>query len=130
MLTIIGLGLAAFFVWQRDFFTAAFFVLIYVIILFFAGMKPKTITIKITSQGIHLGSTPVPYSELKKFWIVYDGDVKTLNFENKAYLNRYMTIQLVDQNPLHVQEFLRDYLPEDLEQREQMSDKIARRLRF
>lgn len=131
IIAIVGLVLVGYFLFQRDYLTATLFILLLAIVFYFGKAKPKHIKIQLDSQGLKLGDTRVPYSQIKKFWIVYDPPtVKILNFETQAYLNRFITLQLENENPVEVRHYLLEYLPEDLEKGEQLSDKISRGLRF
>ena len=131
LLSLAGAGLTLYFLWQKDFLTSILFALFFVIIYFFSKTKPRTLRITLDSQGVKINNTRLPHSQIKKFWIVYDPpEVKILNFETLAYLNRYLTLQLESQDPVKIRQFLLSYLPEDLDSGEQLSDTLSRKLRF
>lgn len=128
---VMGLGLLTYFLFQKDFLTATLFALLLLTVLYFSKTKSKTVHIMLSSQGIKLNNTKLSYQQIKSFWIVYEPpEVKTLNFETTAYLNHFLTLQLSDQNPVEIREFLLQYLPEDLDRGEQFADKLARKLKF
>ncbi|MDP3993805.1 MAG: hypothetical protein U1C57_00770 [Candidatus Doudnabacteria bacterium] len=130
-LFLAGAGLTLYFLLQKDFLTSILFALLFIIIYFFSKAKPRTLHITLDRQGIKINNNRLPYSQIKKFWIVYDPpEVKILNFETLAYLNRYLTLQLESQDPVNIRQFLLSYLPEDLDGGEQFSDKLSRKLRF
>lgn len=121
----------AYFLLQKDFLTATLFILLAAVVIYFARQPAKTLHIQLTHAGLKLNNVKVPYQQIKSFWIVYEPpEVKILNFETSAYLNRFITLQLTDQDPVAVRAFLLKYLPEDLDRGEQISDKLARGLKF
>ena len=131
LLTVVGLGLVMYFLWQKDFLTAMMFTLLFVIVFYFAKTRPKTVKITLDGRGVKLNDSSIPYQQIKNFWIVYDPPtVKILNFETNAYLNRFLTLQLEDEDPIKIREFLLQYLPEELNRQEQLSSKISRTLKF
>jgi len=128
---ITGLTLIIYFLFQRDYLTALLFFLLGLVTFYFAKLPAKSVQIQIGAKGLKLNQIQIPYQKLKKFWIVYEPPiVKTLNFETTAYFNRFLTLQLENENPLPIREILLKYIPEDLERGEQMDDKIARKLKF
>ncbi|OGF02211.1 MAG: hypothetical protein A3G07_02295 [Candidatus Doudnabacteria bacterium RIFCSPLOWO2_12_FULL_47_12] len=131
VLGVAGSLLVVYFLFQRDFLTGMMFVLLLAMAFLFAKSKPRQINIALTAQGIKLNDTLLPYKQVKVFWMIYQPpEVKTLNFETSAYLNRFLTLQLEDQDPVLVRNFLLEYLPEDLDREERLSDKISRTLKF
>ena len=130
-LSALGLAVIAYFLLQRDFLTAVMFLLLFVSAYYFAKARPRDITVVLDSRGVKISQTQVPYQRIKTFWIVYSPpETKTLNFETSAYLNRFLTLQLEGEDPVAIRDFLLEYLPEDLDREEQLSDKISRTLKF
>lgn len=77
------------------------------------------------------GEILYPYKIIKKFWLVYNPPItKTLNFETTAYLNNRISIQLGSQDPVAVKLYLSQYLPEDLDRTESLSETLARTLKI
>ena len=131
LFTLVGLGLVGYFLWQRDFLAATTFFLLFLMLLFLARAKPRQITIVLSGRGLKLNDALMPFQQLKSFWIVYQPpEVKTLNFETTAYLNRFLSVQLEDQDPSEVRAFLLDFLSEDLDREERVTDTISRTLKF
>src|SRR3989344_1316372 len=132
----IGLGLVAagfigFFLLKKAFLTATLFFLLAVVIFYYSRKTPRVLTVKITGSAVEWGQVRVPMQQIKKFWIIYEPPaVKTVNFETAAYLNRVMTLQLVGTDPVKLRQFLLQYLPEQLDQEEDISQRLARKLRF
>ncbi len=127
----IGVLLVGYFLTQKDFLTSSMFLLLFLMLMFVARAKPRQIEVTLSGRGIKLNETIVVYQQIKSFWLVYEpAEVKTLNFETTAYLNRFLTVQLADQDPVAVREFLLEFLPEDLDREERVTDKISRSLKF
>jgi len=130
-LGLAGLAVIAYFLLQRDFLTAVMFLLLVITVYFFAKAKPRTMEIALDSHGVKISKMQIPYQRIKSFWIVYQPpETKTLNFETAAYLNRFLTLQLENEDPVAIRDFLLEYLPEDLDRTEQLTDKISRTLKF
>jgi hypothetical protein len=110
--------------------TVATFLIISIIALFFALQNPQPVTCQLKSTGIVVNRTFYPYRNIRKFWIIYGPQNKTLNFETVAYLNSLISLQLGKQDPLAVKEYLKQYLQEDLDQQETLTDIIGRKLKF
>ena len=127
----VGLGLVVYFLAQKDFLTAVLFILLLLIVIFFAKSEARQLHIHLDHSGIKINNLKLPYKQVKNFWIVYEPpEVKTLNFETSAYFNRFVTLQLDTQDPMKIRSFLLQYLAEDLEKGELLADKLSRNLRF
>ena len=128
---IVSLLLIGYAIYQKSLITTIAFILLSAVSLAFALKKPTKLTHHITSTGIVVGDIIYPYKTIKSFWIVYDPpQVKTLNFETTAYLNRFITVQLEAQDPVAVKVALKKYLVEDLDREESFSEALARKLKF
>lgn len=128
---LVGIGLATYFFIQKEFLTGALFLLLLAIVAYFGRMPPRMIRIELTPHGIKINESLLPYQQIKSFWMVYQPPVvKTLNFETTAYLNPNYTLQLMDEDPVKIRKFLLEYLPEDLDRGEAISDKLTRTLKF
>lgn len=131
LLAVIGTALTGYALWQKDFLTAALFALLCLTVFYFSRKKPKILTITLTTESLSFGEVRLPWQRIKSFWIIYNPpEVKTLNFETSAYLNRLITIQLAEADPSEIRKFLLEYLPEEENHDEQLSDKISRKLKF
>ncbi len=130
-LGIVSTVLILYYAFKKDFLTAALFLLFAIVIYYFAKAKPRQVHIKIDDKGLKINENRIPYQNLKAFWIHYDPpQVKTLNFETTAYLNRSVSLLLMDQNPLAIKDYLLQFLPEELERKESFGEKVARKLKF
>lgn len=115
---------------QADYFGAISFLIIGVIVGFFARHEPKTALIEISDRGIHINHDLIPYTRIRQFWIIDNEHHKTLNFETTAYLNHLLTVELHDLDSDELREFLADILPEHEEPKPTMAQQISRWFRF
>lgn len=110
---------------------AVTFILLGILGIVFGSQKPKTVDIHINGVGIQINNVLYNYREIKKFWIIYiPGELKILYLETSSIINRIVKIQLEDQNPQPIREYLKTYIHEDLDQQESLVDVIARKLKF
>ena len=130
-LAVIGLGLVAFAVYNHSILMGLTFIVGVLVLLIVSTQRPHTVTYKLSSSSISSGTVTYPYKAIKKFWIIYNPpEVKTLNFETTAYLNNVITLPLGDEDPLAIKTFLSQYLPEDLDREESLSERLARNLKI
>ncbi len=75
--------------------------------------EPGRIPVQITTLGIRVGKTDIPYNQIKAFWIVYNPPhVKTLKLLTTDKLMAEVTVQLDGQDPGIVREQLLKQVPE------------------
>lgn len=88
---------------------------------------PKNLEVKISDLGIKVGDRQYPYSKIQTFWVLYEpGQVKTLNIKVTDRLIKDIVIQLGEQDPAEVREFLLTKIPELEGQTEKISDLFLR----
>jgi hypothetical protein len=104
------------------FLTLLTFVLLIVVALIFSHQKPQEIQYQLTSTGIVIGQLAYPYRNIKKFWMIYTPENKTVNFETVAYLNNHISMELGRQDPVAIKQFLKNYLQEDLDKEESFTE--------
>lgn len=127
---LISLAILAYAFWKKDYLMFATLLILSAVIVALAQKKPKTFTITLSGQGIHLNRDLYPYKNLKYFWITYQPpEIKTLNFETTSYFNRDLAVQLGDEDPNAIREFLLQYLPEDSEKEESFAERLQRNLK-
>ncbi len=128
---LITILLVGYFVFTREFLTATLFLVLAVLLFFFARKSPRNLDIILGPAGVKINSFQIPYQQIKAFWMVYDPpEIKTLNFETTATLNRFLTLQLGSQDPVQIRRFLLEFLAEDLERGEHLTDRLSRALKF
>ncbi len=116
---------------DRSIMTVITFALMMLVLFIFVTQPVRVITNKLTSTSIISGNVTYPYKIVRTFWINYNPpEVKTLNFETTAYLNNKVSVELGDQDPVAVKLFLSQYLPEDLDREERLSETLARTLKI
>jgi hypothetical protein len=117
-------------IFQHDWFGAISVAVIAVLFGIFAMHRPGIVTVKISTRGLHIDDTQIPFNNIKQFWIVDNDHHKTLNLDTTAYLNHQLSIELEDQDADEVQEILSELLPEKEEQDETIAQRIAHKLKF
>src|SRR5882724_5613908 len=128
---VIALVVLGYAIWTRDFIMFATLGCLFVAAYFFTKREPREITVSLSGKGVTINRVLYPYQQMKAFWIHYaPPDIKTVNFETVNYVNRDISIQLEDQNPNSIRDFLLQYLPEDLDREEPYTEKLLRRLKF
>ena len=129
--TLISLTLLGYAVYTKSIMTGITFILIIFVVLIFSSQSSSEITYHVNKTNITAGNSIYPYKVIKKFWIIYNPpEVKTLNFETTAYLKNKIVIQLGKQDPVELKLVLSQYLPEDLEMEESITESLARKLKI
>jgi hypothetical protein len=126
----IGILIVGFFIIQKDLFGAITMAIITACVVFFSKQKPEIVNISLSTKGINYGNLHFPYKQLKSFWIVNTQNHKTLNIITTTYVNNLLILELQDQNPDDVKEFLYNFLPEHEENRETFAQRLMHRLKF
>jgi len=129
--SIVFILLLAYAFFTHSIITFLTFFLIMIVVLIISTQPALEKTYKVTKTGIAVGSVHYPYKIIKKFWITYrPPEVKTLNFETTAYLNNRVIIQLGRQNPVELKLVLSQYLTEDIDKQESVTETLARTLKI
>ena len=129
--TLCALGLFGFAFYIQSITAGLTFFLIIAVLLILSTQSSREITYKVTKTGIVAGNMVYPFKIIKRFWIIYNPpEVKTLNFETTAYLNNQVTLQLGQQDPVELKLVLGNYVPEDIEMEESITESLARRLKI
>lgn len=124
---VLGLALVLYGVFTGNFLFSLIVILAAIILFMQAHQEPRQIPFQITDLGVIVGTRFYPYSEFENFYIIYNPpEVKTLFIETKNTLQPMLRIPLLDMNPIEVKHSLREYLPEDIEKEEPLTDRAAR----
>ncbi len=127
----IGIAFISYFLFTKDFLTATLFFLLLLILLYFGQKKPRIVKITLSKSGVDIDDMHISFRQIKSFWLIYEPPaIKTLNFETATYFNKVITVQLANQNPSTVRKFLLEFIPEDLEQEEHITDRLSRKIKF
>jgi|GEM_PF-496534 len=119
-----------------DFFTANLTMAVAVIVLgavyyyLHNNHPPKDIKITLSRMGIKVGNMIFPYSAIQAFWIIYNPHVKTLNLRVKEHFFSDVVIQLNQEDPVPVREFLCGQIPEWEGKNETFSEVVLRLLKL
>lgn len=104
-------------------------VVLFGIILFLQDAKPPMdVFFAITEAGIIVGELYYPFKEITSYWIVYNPpEVKTIYFTTKNVLKHRLQVNLLDNDPLPIRDFLNQFLLEDVDKEEEpLSDRLSR----
>jgi len=128
--SFIGIIIAGVLFWQKNYTGMA--VIIAVIIFFFtqAKIKPKVNKYIIDPTGLTINDKHFPFTKMKLFWSVAtkDGNIVYIRTTNK--LSAPLALQLGTINPKPIENFLKEFVPQDEKMGEITSDKISRLFRF
>lgn len=129
--TVIALIFIAYFYYVfRDIFGIITIAILAGLTMYFASQQPKEIEVHIGEKGISVGNVYFSYNTLKRFWIAEHGITPELHLETTAYLNKYVTLLLREEDREQVVEVLSNFIPETEPEPESLTQKIARRVRF
>ncbi len=99
-------------------------------VFIYALKEPRSVTFKITGQGITIDDKNYRYSDLISFWIFYDPpETKELSIRSKNWYMPMIGIPLGEQNPVALREILIKFIPEE-KQEPSLINIISRALRF
>ncbi|MBP6859399.1 MAG: hypothetical protein KBC69_02125 [Candidatus Magasanikbacteria bacterium] len=104
-------------------------VVLFGIILFLQDTQPPMdVFFAITEAGIIVGELYYPFKEITSYWIVYNPpEVKTIYFTTKNVLKHRLQVNLLDNDPLPIRDFLNQFLLEDVDKEEEpLSDRLSR----
>lgn len=111
-----------------NFLFAIIVVIVDLIILIQINRRPDRVDFKITDEGIVIGTSFTPYTNISKFWIIYNPPkVKTLYINFKSTIRPDITIPLENKNPLRVREMLMKFIEEDLEKEDESNSEQIRK---
>lgn len=128
---LVGAALLVYSVLTANFLFAVI-VLMFAVITIINEMRNQIfIECKIMENGIMLGTEHYHWKEMDNFWMVYQPpEVKNLYIELKGVRPR-LNVNLINQNPNKIREFLRKYVREDLErEQEPLTEYLGRVLKI
>lgn len=129
-LTVIAVLLAAVQIRRQDYFGAAITGIIALLAGILTQRKPDTIDIHLTTEGVHVRDIHIPFRHIKQFWVLDDGTHKTLNLETSTYMNRWVILELHEQDAAPIREFLVQILPEHPRPAPTFSQWLAHKTKF
>lgn len=92
----------------------------------------QNVTVTFFSEGIVINGVAYAYENMKNFFIVYEPPtVKKLFFVPKSLWRQRITVELEDQNPADIRQFLLERLEEDEDRKgEPISERFGRILKL
>lgn len=101
-------------------FLFALILILFSALFFIFNRNPSVIEAEIAQDGIKVGRKFYPYSEIEKFWIIYEPPhIKSLYIHVKHAFLPVIFLPLEDQNPIEVRRVLSRSIEEDTEQKEE-----------
>lgn len=117
-------------IWGSAFFSIAIGVLSAVYYLQHQK-PPRQVKIILSEMGFKRDDKFYPFSSLRSFWIVYDPpEVTTLHFRSVKNINTEIVIQLENEDPAPIREFLTRQLPEEEGKGESFMNMLVRMFRL
>lgn len=119
---------------NSNFIFALILILSAIITIINDGHEPIMVDFKIGPDGINIGKKFYDYDTIKHFSIIYkpNFNIKHLYLEfNNSFTRPRLSINLYDQDPITVRNYLLRYLDEDLERSEPpISEQLTRLLKL
>ncbi|MFA5954842.1 MAG: hypothetical protein WC817_04915 [Patescibacteria group bacterium] len=130
--SIVGIILVGLAIWYSNFLGAVLVLLTAVIVVARHTTETPTLAVRLQGDGISIGESFYPYSQMKSFWIVFEPPhTKTLYFDFQSAWRPRLPIPLEDADPFSVRQTLLQYLEEDLSREgEPTSDALSRLMRL
>lgn len=105
--------------------------LVGVLIYTLAQREPDLVRYRLMADGLAINDRLYHYQDLEAFNIVYEpGQVKTVIVKSKKMLSPLIQMEIGEADPLKIREGLMEFLREDLNLQEPITDTWARRLGF
>lgn len=103
-----------------------------VILILASNPEPEKILVQIGHNGLVLNGDFIEFSKLSEFSVIYHPPLtKVIYLERKTSLKPRIKLFLEDEDPIAIRNHLKQYLPENLELREEhLSDILGRLLRI
>ena len=130
LVSIFILLIAFFVIVESDIFAAVCLGIIGILIIIFSRQLPQRVTIGLTDKGVHFGNLFYPYKQLKYFWVVNNDRHKTVNITTSALVNNTVILEIENEDPAAITDFLTQYLPEHHLTEETTAQKVMHKFKF
>ncbi len=112
---VIALGLIVYAIIDKNYFFALILIISSALIIFFDNEPVKKITFAIKYDGVLVDNKFFSFESINNFYIIYrpKEDLKRIYFEFKNPIKHRLSIELYQQNPLELREYLLKYIEED-----------------
>ncbi len=130
---IIAVGLIVYALFTKNYFFALIIILASGLIIYFDNEPVKRILFTIKYNGFQVANTFFDFQSVRNFYIIYkpNEDVKKLFVEFKNPIKHRLSIELENQDPIEIRNYLLQYLDEDLEkENEPISEGLAKIFRL
>lgn len=131
--SIIAVALIIYAIIDKNYFFALIIIISSALIIFYDNEPPKKLDLTIKYDGIKIGKNFYEFQSISNFYIIYQPkeNIKKLFFEFKNPIKHRLSIELYNQNPVEIRNFLLQYLSEDLEkENEPLSEGLAKLFRL
>ncbi len=106
------------------------FILIGVVEYIYINKEPRTLTFKITPEGIFAGNELYPFENIKSFWILYEPPhIRVISLHTKGTLLPFIHIPVHDEDPVKIRGILLEHISEE-KQEMRFVDTLERLLRL
>lgn len=127
----IGLALVLYALATQNFLFALIIILFAIILFLQSHQEPLQVQFQITELGVIISRRFYTWSEFNNYYIIYEPPhVKTLFLDTASTLRPVLRVPLLDMNPNEIRHTLNQYLTEDVEKEEPLSDRMARNWRI
>src|SRR5512133_1002813 len=129
---VVALGLIAYAVWTTNYLFAFIIIILATLLVLVGNEKPHRVLVQIGPNGIVVNGEFLSFDDIRHFAIVYQPPmVKVLYVYPRGAAFRRHRIHLGQQNPVEIRQFLRQFLEEDLDLRdEHFSDILGKLLKL
>lgn len=131
--SIIALGLVVYALFDKNYFFALIIILASGLVVYFDNEPARRTLFTIKYNQFELGKNIFSFEKVRNFYIIYkpQEDLKKLFVEFKNPINHRLSIDLEDQNPVEIRNYLLQYLDEDLEKKHgPITEDLARLFRL
>lgn len=131
--SVVAVGLIVYALIDKNYFFALIVLIASSLIVFFDNEPPKKIDFTIKYDGVEIGKNFYEFNSMLNFYIIYKPKegVKKLYFEFKNPLKHRLSIDLLDENPVIIRDYLLQYINEDLEkENEPLSEGLSKIFRL
>lgn len=115
---------------ENDYFAAITILLLAGLVIFFAKQTPGEVEIELGTKSVRFGDLHFPYKQIRHFWVVHNHRHKAVNLVTTTYINNIIVLELADQDPDIVREFLLQHLPEHETTQETFVQKVMHWFKF
>ena len=129
-LFLTGVILIAWGLYSNNVIATILFVLIVFAIYALSHREPSKVIVEINPKGIVLNDRMYPYKELKYFWIFEDEEYYRLEFETSTLVHRRFSVELEDQDPEMIRDYLGNFIEELEDREENFVDFLMRKLKI